>query len=82
MRFLLLVAAAVFFNGVTAYKILGIFPTMSKSHTIVGDALLKGLAKAGHDVTAVTAFPHTKPLANYTHIDISGIDKIMAGKNL
>lgn len=83
MRFsLLLLGAVLFLNGSIAYKILGIFPTPVKSHTIIGDALLQGLAKAGHEVTAVTAFPGPKDLANYTHIDVSELDKTKTGKSL
>lgn len=72
--------SAAFLDGSSAFKILGVFPTMAKSHLIVGEALMKGLAKAGHDVTVLTAFPSTKKIANYTNIEASGIDKIMASK--
>lgn len=69
-----------FLDGSTAFKILGVFPTMAKSHLIVGDALMKGLAKAGHDVTVLSAFPSTKKIANYTHIEASGIQKVMSSR--
>lgn len=33
------------------YNILGVFHTGGKSHYIVGSALMKGLAEAGHNVS-------------------------------
>lgn len=41
---------------VSTSTILGIFPAPSKSHYIVGSALLKGLAGKGHDVTMISAY--------------------------
>lgn len=35
---------------VNCYKILTVYPTMSKSHTIIASAVMKGLAEAGHEV--------------------------------
>lgn len=35
---------------VNCYKILTVYPTMSKSHTIISSAVMKGLAEAGHEV--------------------------------
>ena len=85
MRFILTIVACAlslaFLGGqASSFKILGVFPTMAKSHLIVGEALMKGLAKAGHEVTILTAFPSTKKIANYTNIEASGITKVMHGK--
>lgn len=55
------------------YKILGIFPTMAKSHYITGSGLMKGLAAAGHEVSVISAFPQQKPLKNYRDIKALGI---------
>lgn len=49
------VAALVFvvlvqLSSVSGYKILMPFPSFSKSHLIIGSALLKGLAERGHEV--------------------------------
>ena len=70
----------IYFNGSHAFKILGVFPSMYKSHTIIGEALMTGLAEAGHEVTVVTAFPHTKKIDNYTHIGIGEIFHSEEGK--
>lgn len=40
--------------GAEAHKILGVFPTMSKSHYILGSAIMKKLAAEGHEVCLVT----------------------------
>ncbi|XP_053677533.1 UDP-glycosyltransferase UGT5-like [Anopheles nili] len=56
-------------------KILGIFPTSSRSHYIVGSALMKELARRGHEVTVISPFPQKKPLKNYRDIDVTGADE-------
>lgn len=61
------------------YKILGIFPTMAKSHYITGGALMKGLAAAGHEVSVISAFPQEKPLQNFRDIKALGIVEKMHG---
>ena len=76
----LIVSAIIFFNGSHAFKMLGVFPSAFKSHTIIGEALMTGLAEAGHEVTVVTAFPFTKKIENYTHISISEINQSEKGK--
>uniref|UniRef100_A0A2M4BJY0 UDP-glucuronosyltransferase n=2 Tax=Anopheles marajoara TaxID=58244 RepID=A0A2M4BJY0_9DIPT len=58
-------------------KILGIFPTSARSHYIVGSALMKELARRGHEVTVINPFPQKKPLANYRDIDVSLDEDIM-----
>lgn len=63
----------------SAYKILGIFPSMSKSHFIVGHALMRGLADAGHEVTVLSPYPQNKPVKNYRDIDVQGIHQIIKG---
>lgn len=63
-----------------AFNILGVFPTMSKSHYITGGALLRGLAAAGHNVTAISAFPQKKAIPNYRDYPITGIVEKIKGK--
>nr|CAI5816849.1 unnamed protein product [Callosobruchus analis] len=46
------------------YSILLVFPTCYRSHHLLGDALAKGLAEAGHDVTIVSMFKTKDPLKN------------------
>lgn len=52
------------------YRILGVFPMMSKSHYYVGHGLMKGLAEHGHDVTMISPFKANKPIKNYTEVFI------------
>lgn len=56
-----------------SYRILGIFPTFSKSHYITGGALMRGLAAAGHEVSVISPFPQDIPIPNYRDIKVLGI---------
>ncbi|KAJ9601562.1 hypothetical protein L9F63_000305 [Diploptera punctata] len=51
-------------------KILAIFPFQSRSHMIMGSALMKELANRGHQVTMISHFPEKEKIANYTDIQI------------
>ena len=51
-----------------SYRILGVFPFNAKSHNVVFEALLKGLAKRGHQVDVITQFPLKKDIKNYKEI--------------
>ncbi|VEN63191.1 unnamed protein product, partial [Callosobruchus maculatus] len=46
------------------YNLLFIFPTCYPSHHMLGDALAKGLAEAGHDVTMISSFKTKDPPKN------------------
>lgn len=72
--------AIVSIDNASAFKILGVFPTMAKSHFIVGNALMEGLAKQGHEVTMLSSFKPKTIVGNYTHIECSGIYEHMKGK--
>lgn len=63
-----------------SYKILGIFHTSSKSHFIVGGALMKALAENGHDVTVISPFPQDKPITNFHDVTVPGIQRLDNGK--
>lgn len=53
-------------------KILGVFPYPSRSHSILGQALLTELANRGHDVTYLSPYPFKKPPnENYRDIAIT-----------
>ncbi|GBP21532.1 Probable RNA-directed DNA polymerase from transposon BS [Eumeta japonica] len=56
-----------------AYKILVVFPTPGKSHSILGHGFVDTLSQAGHEITYITAFPIDRPPANIRQIDISSI---------
>uniref|UniRef100_A0A1Y9H2G3 UDP-glucuronosyltransferase n=1 Tax=Anopheles dirus TaxID=7168 RepID=A0A1Y9H2G3_9DIPT len=51
-------------------KILSIFPTMSKSHWIVGSTLMKHMAAEGHEVTVISPFPMKNAPPTYRHVGI------------
>ncbi|XP_025987486.1 UDP-glucosyltransferase 2 [Solenopsis invicta] len=53
-------------------RILGLFPLHGKSHWIMQEALMKELAKRGHQVDVVTHFPLKKPIPNYKDISLEG----------
>ncbi|XP_052871728.1 UDP-glycosyltransferase UGT5-like [Anopheles cruzii] len=52
-------------------KILSIFPTTSKSHWILGSALMKELALDGHEVTVISPFPLKNAPKTYRHLDVT-----------
>lgn len=53
---------------VESANILGIFTTISKSHSIQGHGLLQGLAEKGHNVTMVTCHPSKRQLKNFREL--------------
>uniref|UniRef100_A0A182K1U4 FAD-binding PCMH-type domain-containing protein n=1 Tax=Anopheles christyi TaxID=43041 RepID=A0A182K1U4_9DIPT len=55
---------------VRSAKILGIFPTTSKSHWILGSALMKELAQNGHEVTMISPFPLKNAPKTYRDVNI------------
>ncbi|XP_011867942.1 PREDICTED: UDP-glucuronosyltransferase 3A1-like [Vollenhovia emeryi] len=67
--FLVILACDQIANGL---RILGVFPFHGKSHFIMQEALMKDLARRGHQVDVVTHFPLEKPIPNYTDISIKG----------
>ncbi|XP_063237626.1 UDP-glycosyltransferase UGT5-like [Bacillus rossius redtenbacheri] len=69
MRLLLVLAACC--SGCLAARVLGLFPTLSRSQATSFTSLMKGLAARGHQVTVVSAFPQPAPLANYTDLDMN-----------
>lgn len=69
---LLLGLTANHFNAVTAARILGFFPSPSKSHLIVHAAIADALANAGHDVTVIASTKNAYPNAKYKYIQING----------
>lgn len=41
---------------------------------------MKGLAAAGHNVTVISPYPQTKPLANFRDIPLLGLEEAFVGK--
>lgn len=54
------------------YRILGVFPLNGKSHWVMIEELMKGLARHGHQVDVISHFPLKKPIPNYTDISLAG----------
>ncbi|XP_057667366.1 UDP-glycosyltransferase UGT5-like [Diorhabda carinulata] len=60
-------------NEVIGYKYLGIFPFQAKSHYFLGNELMKGLARAGHEATILTSHEEKNPPNdNYKQIILEG----------
>ncbi|XP_065074448.1 UDP-glucosyltransferase 2-like [Ochlerotatus camptorhynchus] len=57
-------------SATTAYRILSINVSPSRSHIIVQEALVQELARRGHHVTMVSPYPLQKPLENYRQITV------------
>jgi UDP-glucoronosyl and UDP-glucosyl transferase. len=56
----------------TGARILGIFPHVAKSHFMMSEVLMKGLANRGHEVLVISPFPQKTPIPNYTDISLVG----------
>ncbi|KYN31800.1 UDP-glucuronosyltransferase 1-9 [Trachymyrmex septentrionalis] len=56
----------------SSYRILGLFPLNGKSHWMMQEALMKELARRGHQVDVVSPFPQKKPIPNYKDISLKG----------
>lgn len=52
------------------HRILGIFPMNGKSHMVMFEQIMKGLARRGHQVDVVSTFPLEKPFHNYKDLAI------------
>lgn len=55
-------------TNIDAYRILAVFPQKLKSHNVMFDVLMKGLAKHNHQVDLITFFPNKNVLKNYKTI--------------
>ncbi|XP_065364275.1 UDP-glycosyltransferase UGT5-like isoform X3 [Calliphora vicina] len=53
-----------------AARILGVFPSPSKSHLIIHSSIAETLAAAGHNVTVIAVFPNILPQAKYNYIQL------------
>lgn len=54
-----------------SYKILGVFPYPGKSHFYIFEAIMKGLADKGHDVTVISMNPQKSPYPNYRDVELT-----------
>lgn len=67
--FLLLISCN--FYLVSCAKVLGVFPYLSKSHSILVRPIFIELAKRGHEVTFLSPFPMKNPPKNYRDITLT-----------
>ncbi|KAL1402402.1 hypothetical protein pipiens_006108 [Culex pipiens pipiens] len=70
LLFLVTTTSVILLNGADSARILCVFPTASKSHVLGMQALMKNLAKRGHEITMVSAFPLSKPVQNYRDVNV------------
>lgn len=54
-------------------NVLIIFSVPSKSHTILGHALGRGLVKYGHNVTMLSPYPQDKNIPNYHDLKLTKV---------
>lgn len=77
---LLFVILAFIVALVDSAKILGVFPFGGKSHYAIGEATLKALVEAGHEVTMISVFEPKQPIQNYKQIKIrNSMDDLQKG---
>ncbi|XP_058834666.1 UDP-glucosyltransferase 2-like [Topomyia yanbarensis] len=62
------VCPLLFIGTAESSRILCIDPSPGKSHVLVAQALLKGLAERGHEITMVSPFKLSKPVKNFREI--------------
>ena len=53
-------------------RILGVFPHVARSHFMMSEVFMKGLASRGHEVVVISHFPQKNPIPNYTDISLVG----------
>ncbi|XP_046684815.1 UDP-glycosyltransferase UGT5-like isoform X2 [Homalodisca vitripennis] len=61
------------FNAIScsfSARILAMVPYPGKSHYVFVSAILKALHRGGHHIVEYSPFPPSKPLANYTHVEV------------
>lgn len=61
-----------FIQGLSAYRILVLFPHPGKSHFGVFLPLFKALSEKGHQVTVVSHFPESNQTDHYRDVSLSG----------
>lgn len=55
-----------------AARILGVFPSPSKSHVLIHCAVADALAEAGHEVTVISSVPNMFKKAKYNFMHVEG----------
>lgn len=68
----LIIVMALAINSSHSARILGLFPSPSKSHLLIHCAIADTLVQAGHDVTVIATVPNIYPRAQYKYIHVKG----------
>ena len=68
----ILVLLMCFSSTCESLKVLGIFPVHGKSHFVISESLMKGLAEKGHEVDVYSHFPLKKPVPNHRDFSLAG----------
>lgn len=61
----------------SCHKILGVFPFGAKSHYVIGEAVMRALHEAGHEVTMISVYELNEPMPMYNQIKIEDLNKRM-----
>ncbi|CAH1389500.1 unnamed protein product [Nezara viridula] len=67
---------------VESSRILAFFPIPTRSHQFIFRPVIEGLAKNGHDITYVSAFPYKEIPKNIRQIDLSKYDVMAEFKDV
>lgn len=68
----LIVFLCVLIQSVSGLRILGLFPLQVRSHYVMCEELMKGLAAKGHQVDVYSHFPQKKTIPNFKDISLKG----------
>lgn len=68
MRLLPIICLWAMLSMCYGYRILCVFPFEGKSHFVMYEQVMKALARKGHQVDVISAFPRDKSFPNYTDI--------------
>ncbi|XP_058810722.1 UDP-glycosyltransferase UGT5-like [Phymastichus coffea] len=66
------IALACLCQCIDGLRILGLFPLHGKSHFVMCERLMKGLAEKGHQIDVYSHFPQKKPVPNYNDFSLDG----------
>ncbi|XP_055841744.1 UDP-glycosyltransferase UGT5-like [Episyrphus balteatus] len=70
LKFAFLILLSIILTFSDSARILGLFPTHSKSHLIVHSAIADALAERGHNVTVVSTLPSVTKNPQYRYIQL------------
>ena len=81
MKLVLVLLFACVLTVANASKILGIFPLPGKSHYVIGEATMRALNDAGHEITMISVFNLTNPRDNYRDVHVDAVEVEAEGQS-